>query len=686
MIARVLLPLPIMHGFDFFVPEGLQADVHRGVRVAVRFRKARQEGVVLELPEKSEHEGDLEEVTDVVPGPRFSADGLAFCLRAAEVYLAPQGLFLNRILPRQASSRRARWFELAKDMSSSLSELESLSRKAPRQADIVRYLLSSSERRSERELRKALGDVRGSLGKLLAKGLIAESTEPSVLFGSAVGAEEQRADGWLDRIAGRGEALLLGRDRWGDYGKLVRRVVSEGRQTLVLAPDVLSAEHLCHFMKEQLGERVHVYHSGVSEGERGRIWEGSRLGRVEVVVGARSALFIPFHDLGAVIVDEEQDRGYKQDDMLPYYHAVTLATEKAKCGLAVLGSSAPSLEAFAKTESGQRELVRSDKPSDYCQIRIADASDSQGLLNARVISGIRRVLDAGKRAVLGVNRRGYFRGTVCKGCGRPLVCPECGVNLSYQVGSSQLVCRQCGKAYTRMACPHCGSRALRFVGVGSERVEEELKSLFPDAGICRIDGETVRRLSRTGELVGVLNGEADILVGTPVIAKGPSLPGVEFGVAIGLEALLAFPDFRAAERTYQYVTGLAGRLSGGELIVQTHYPDHFALRSAQERDYEGFYRQEMAEREALFYPPFSHLAYLLICSRGEVGRAKKRKNILASLRGFSVDAIGPTDHPTRRECEVLMLKGKDASDVREACLAVKARESNVEIDLDPMRI
>ena len=330
-------------------------------------------------------------------------------------------------------------------------------------------------------------------------------------------------------------------------------------------------------------------------------------------------------------------------------------------------------------------------------MKIVSMNKEKELFSAELLAAIARTLKQGKRVLLAVNRRGSFQAILCKQCGQPLRCPHCGGNLTYGVRSAQLVCRICGTAQSRMVCPHCGARALRFVGVGSARVEGEMKERFPSARVVRIDMDTLRTREQERVAERALRGEGEILVATPMVAKGPPLPRLGLVGAIGVDALLALPDFRAAERTYQYLTGLLGRLSPeqgslgqeslkGEVIVQTHYPDHVAILSALDGDYDRFYAAEISERKELFYPPFSHLARLTLPTRGRRGQNDGEERLLSLLHRFEVEILGPAPHPTRRACQVLLLKGRTRGAVREACAAAQQGFPRIEIDIDPERI
>lgn len=682
MIAQVLLSLPIDTAFDFLVPETLLSSIAVGKRVRVRFRAAERGGIVLSLSEKTEHVGELERVLDVSKGPAFSPEALFFSVCVAERYLAPLGVAVNRMLPRRASEERGRVFAVAQSLGEVSARLESLSRRAPRQAAVLRFFLTVPGPASEREVRTALGSVRAPLEGLVRAGLVREVVPSPVCPDEGATVPRDRETCWADRLSRSSRVLLMGKDRWDTYAELVREALASGRRALVLSPEILLARQLATHLRGRVKSEVELYHSASSESERGGVWERARRGEARVVVGTRSALFLPLPSLGLVIVDEEQDRSYKQEEMVPRYHARSVAFDRVREGLVLYGSEAPSLESFHAAEAGKLELARLASSRPGQAIRVVDLRKERAPLSEPLESAMEAVLAAGRQVILGVNLAGYFQAVLCKDCGRPLRCPTCGVSLSYRPGRGQLSCHLCGKAYPGLLCGECGSRSLRFVGMGSERVEEVARERFPKARVARIDLETLRTSGEERAVEQLLRGEFDILVATPMIAKGQALPRVGLVAAVGIDALLALPDFRAAEWTYQYLVGLAGRVADGEAMVETHYPEHYAIQAAARGDYEGFYRRECAERRALSYPPFSHLARLVLLAKSD----PTGKRISAALAGFDVEVLGPSPLASRAGHAKVLLKGRDEETVRAACLAVRKELAKVEVDLDPARL
>lgn len=681
MIARVLLPLPSDQTFDFLVPLELEKTIAVGKRVRIRFQESERWGIVADLAQESDHPGPLEPVVEVIAAPTFTPGALTFCADIARHYLSPLGPVVNRMLPHRTSGRSDRFFALARGLEEIASHLESLSRRARRQAMVLRFLLAETGPCSEADMRQQLGSVRQVLDRLMEQGWVRRVEPPGLTPSGAPGERPAWVDQLVERIPDKGESLLFARRRWNVYARLIEAALTDSKNVLVLAPEILIASQLHSVLCDVFGGGVDLYHSSLPEGKRGDVWERARNGNAHLIVGTRSALFLPLTGLGVVILDEEQDWSYKQEEMLPYYHARTVARKRLERGLLVLGSSAPSLETFHEAQRGGVALVRHEEHESEGTVHVVDMSKEGGILSESLVEAIDQTVSGGKQVLVGVNRRGYFQAVLCKACGRPVRCPDCGVNVTYHVQRTVLVCRVCGKTREPMRCSNCGARALRFVGVGSERVEHELRERFPGVRVVRIDTDSLQTHLSNG-----VAEDADILVATPILAKGPPLPSLGLVAAVGVDALLAIPNFRSAERTYQYLTGLIGRLEVGDAIIQTRYPDHYAVRAVAGGDYDQFAEQELHERQELYYPPFSHLARLLLTSRSAAKRRKDLAQLDADLHRFEVEVLGPVRHPFRRGCETLLVKGPDFEVVRTACAAVREQQSSLEIDLDPFWI
>ena len=367
-VVQVLLPLPTDQTFDFLVPEELEGAIAVGKRVRVRFQKSPRWGIVTALSGETEHPAPLEPVLEVALAPAFSEKALLFCRDIACYYFAPLGPVVNRTLPRTVSRKTEQYFTLAKDLEEVLPHLEALSKRAPRQAAVLRFLLASAGPCSGEDLQRHVALASRALHRLIAQGWV------QVLVPSYFAARKARAESpgwvnrWVNRLPQTGQILLFAQRRWEAYRRLLETPFAGSKSALVVAPEILLATELYSYLREELGCAIDLYHSGLPEGERGRVWERARNGESRLVVGTRSALFLPFTNLDLVVLDEEQDWTYKQDEMLPYYHARTVARKRIGDGLLIFGSCAPSLETFSAARAGGLTLARpkeATRPTPY---------------------------------------------------------------------------------------------------------------------------------------------------------------------------------------------------------------------------------------------------------------------------------------------------------------------------------
>ncbi|HEX6971843.1 MAG TPA: primosomal protein N' [Limnochordia bacterium] len=450
------------------------------------------------------------------------------------------------------------------------------------------------------------------------------------------------------------------------YLRAVEQVLQAGRQALFLVPEIALTPQSLGRVWGRFGRAAALWHHRMSAAERRRTWEAVRSGELKVVVGARSAVFAPFVDLGVIVIDEEHEPAFKQDET-PRYHAREVALRRAAYhGAAViLGSATPSLESYLRAEQGSFELVSLPERVDGRRpprVRVVDMR--QELLTARssvlsraLLDGVRARLARGEQAILFLNRRGMASFLLCRECGRTVVCPDCSVSLT--VHRAGLICHYCGHWAERPErCPTCGGVHLHPFGVGTERVESAVAQAFPAARILRLDADSARRKGAPERILGAFRRhEADILIGTQMIAKGIDIPDVTLVGVICADVALHLPDFRAAERTFQLLAQVAGRAGRGrrpgEVIIQTYAPDHPAIRLVCAGDQAAFYRTEAAFRKRLGYPPYNGLIRLIWS--GEEERAVADAATRAAQRlaqgddPFSqADLVGPCPAPRGR--------------------------------------
>lgn len=479
------------------------------------------------------------------------------------------------------------------------------------------------------------------------------------------------------------------------YLRAVAEVLRQGRRALVLVPEIsLTPQTVARFAARFPG-RVAVLHSALTEGERYDVWRRARAGLVDVVVGPRSALFAPLMPLGLIVLDEEHDGSYKQETPRPRYHARDAAVELARLTGAtlILGSATPSLESYLRAQRGEftllemprrimgharrlRDLQAHYRVSDsgYQTLRDGPAEaryrplppvqvvDLRAELRAGNVSIFSRALqqaldealECGEQAILFLNRRGTATFVLCRDCGHVLRCPRCDTPLTYHGPRAHLVCHHCNRREPQPdVCPRCGGTRIRYFGLGTERVEQAVRERWPDARLLRWDRDTARtHEAHAGILQRFADGKADVLIGTQMIAKGLDLPLVTVVGVISADTMLNLPDFRAAERTFQLLTQVAGRagrgLLGGRVIIQTYRPDHYAVVAAAAHDYAGFAARELAFRREQGYPPFCRLTKLVYedaspsrAQREAEALAETLRDALARRELPVTDLIGP---------------------------------------------
>ncbi|MGH9863499.1 MAG: replication restart helicase PriA, partial [Candidatus Acidiferrales bacterium] len=542
--------------------------------------------------------------------------------------------------------------------------------------------------------------------------------------------QQERALEEIERLLAIGKfaAVLLhgvtGSGKTEVYLRTIQRVLERGRTALLLVPEIALTPAVAELFAARFGEQVAVLHSGLTPRERSAEWWRLRRGEARIAVGTRSAVFAPLENLGVVIVDEEQDSSYKQGET-PRYHGRDTAVVRAKLAgaVVVLGSATPSLETayHAHTAKYTRlELESRVGERPLADVRLVDMraefqeTKKPAVFSRALAAGIAQALaDRGQVLVL-LNRRGYAHFLLCRKCGAAVQCAHCSISLTFHrarplAGSEAagwLVCHYCGFARRPpRRCEKCSSEHLYFVGEGAEKIEEEVRRLFPSARVARLDRDTASGRRRAEQILRrFVRGELDILVGTQMIAKGHDFQGVTFVGVVTADLLLGLPDFRAAERTFQLLTQVAGRAGRGarpgRVIVQTYYPDHYAIRFAAEQNYDGFYEQEQRFRRLLHYPPFTALANVLVRDprlEAALRAARQMQEFFTKRRDARLRVLGPAPAPIARLKRdyrfQFLLKSPDRRALQELLRAAVAyaREKQIPpgalvVDVDPLTL
>jgi primosomal protein N' (replication factor Y) len=488
---------------------------------------------------------------------------------------------------------------------------------------------------------------RTTLSTLVKRGLIEIIEEPAELVRSKIKVRPSPLDFQfnpaqqeaLKRIqegvtAAKFSGMLLhgvtGSGKTAVYLAAMRSVLEAGRSAILLVPEIGLTPAVAADLHQVFGDEVAILHSALSDQERAEQWHRIKRGEARMVVGTRSAVFAPVSDLALIIVDEEQDSSYKQEEM-PRYHARDVAVMRAKMAavIAVLGSATPSLESYYNAKKHKYTLLEMPdrvEQRPLPEVEIIDMrlefqeTGQEQVISRKLAAEIKERVERKEQVMVLLNRRGYSPVALCRTCGKKLECNNCAVSLTHHKREHRMVCHYCGfTAAIPKACVHCGSEYVYFLGTGSEKLEELLHGMFPQARIARLDRDTVRGQEDFERALNALNeGQLDLLVGTQMIAKGHDIHGVTLVGVVGADMALGMPDFRAAERTFQLLTQVAGRAGRGNMpgkvVLQTYFQDHYAVQYAAQHDFTGFYEKELQFRSWMHYPPYSALANVLVRS------------------------------------------------------------------------
>ena len=548
---------------------------------------------------------------------------------------------------------------------------------------LVETLAAAGGRLAVDDLRQ-LEAPRSTLGTLVRRGLV-ELLEEPVEFTRPALASREVASGFefnaaqrvaLEKIrttvdAGSFSGVLLhgvtGSGKTAVYLASMKSVLDAGRSAILLVPEIGLTPAVAADVHAAFGDQVAILHSGLSDKERAEHWHRIRRGEARAVVGTRSAVFAPVSNLALIIVDEEQDSSYKQEET-PRYHARNVAVMRAKFSEAVvvLGSATPSLESYFNAKKGRYALLEMPdrvEKRPLPEVELVDMRQEfqetghEQVISRKLITEIQLRLERKEQAMVLLNRRGYSPVVLCRTCGKTLECNNCAIALTHHKQKRRMECHYCGfMAPVPKNCASCGSEYVYFLGTGSEKLEELLHGLFPEARIARLDRDTVRSHADFERALNALNaGELDLLVGTQMIAKGHDIHGVTLVGVVGADIALGLPDFRAAERTFQLLTQVAGRAGRGDVpgkvVLQTYFPEHYAVQYAAQHDFIGFYEKELRFRSWMHYPPYSSLANVILRSdklddvlkwAGALGRWFEK------TRHEGVRVLGPAAAPIQR--------------------------------------
>ena len=636
--------------FTYRIPE--EMELSAGTRVLVPFGRQTLEGCVLSFSDSADI--DPERIKDILEKledyPAILPELVELAREISAKTHCPLALALRLMLPAQMRKGRVKAkTQTVARLSIPKSDVEAAiaaQSRSPRRRLLIK-LLSDGLAHPVNDLKALVRDPLASLKTLQDAGVVLLSEEE--VFRSPYSDtvqtdpepeltpdQQEVLDELIPAVQkGQGNFLLHGITGSGKtevYIRAARACLAQGRGVIVLIPEIILTPQMVAWFRGRFGDIAAVLHSRLSAGERFDEWRRIRMGQARLVIGARSAVFAPVINPGLIVVDEEHEASYVSEHA-PCYDAREIAWSRARREGAVLllASATPSVLTFARAQRGDYmllEMPRRVNRSQLAKVSVVDMREelrlgNRGMFSTLLLERLRACMAAGQQAMLFINRRGYAPGVMCRKCGEVLACAQCDVKLTYHQYDRVMRCHYCGNLYPLPeTCPACGSRYLKPVGVGTQKVEEELKTLFPETDIVRLDFDTTGGKDAHRQLLNRFrSGAARIMVGTQMIAKGLDFPQVTLVGAVLADLSLNVPDYRAEERTFQLLTQVAGRAGRaempGEVIIQTYKPEHFAVRAAASQDYRVFFNQEFERRRQKLYPPFTMLVRLLCEARGE---------------------------------------------------------------------
>jgi primosomal protein N' (replication factor Y) (superfamily II helicase) len=732
-ILHIALSGPFRTCFDYLPPAELLTSPVPGCRFEVPFGKSNRIGILLSISEQSTlPPSKLKRAKRQLDAQPLLLEADIRLLRwAADYYQHPFGDVIFQALP--SNLRKWRTLRMAKPAGLRLTQagkavdLNTLGR-APKQVALIQTLMKNSAGLSKIALKEEHAITPAVVRSLMKKGWIepcdlqtqpeTPTAPPKAKEGHPLNPHQQQAVDKVSHYLGTFRPFLLngvtGSGKTEVYLHLVEAVVARGQQALLLAPEIGLTPQLLQRFRERMGDKVAVLHSGLADGERERIWQSMRCADQQVLIGTRSAIFSPLPKLGLIIVDEEHDLSYKQQEGFRY-SARDLSLVRAQQSICpvLLGSATPSLESLHNVEEGRYHLLRLPNRAAHSQmpklglVNICDVRLNGGLSPA-LIKHLKLTLAAGEQAMLFLNRRGYAPMLTCHACGWLTDCPRCDARMTHHRQQNLLWCHHCGhQQRVPQQCPSCGSPDLRPIGQGTERVEESLQQIFPDTPLARIDRDSTSRKGSLEKLLAQIKaGVYPILLGTQMLAKGHHFPAVTLVAILDVDQGLFGADFRASERMAQLilqVSGRAGRAERpGKVLIQTRHPDHPLMQLLTTKGYDAFSEVALQERRNALLPPYSHQVLI----RAEATKAEHPERFLNQIleAGLKIDGAaniefwGPVPAPMERRAGKtrahLLIQSSHRQPLHqwlEACIKLidelpQSRQVRWSIDVDPQEM
>lgn len=677
MIAKVLVEINNINvdkTFDYIVPFEYIENIKIGMRVKVPFASRELEGFVLDLVNNADDNYELKEIISIVDAePILNNELLHLGQFMSKKYFSTLISCYQTMLPKALKAQNKttinkKMIKYVELCSNSFPKLK------PNQEKIVEYLRINGKVKKEEVNKISVSGV----NTLIKNGIIIESLiEEYRLVTKDINKEKETFKLTVEQQEAKNKILsqtqssvfllhgVTGSGKTVVYMEIVEEMLNRGKDSIFLVPEISLTPQMVYHFKSRFGDEVAVLHSRLSEGEKYDEYRKIVEGKVHIVVGARSAVFAPFKNLGAIIIDEEHTTSYKQDNN-PKYSAIEIAIERAKNNnaIVILGSATPSLETYARSIKGLYTLVELKhrvNTNNLPLVEIVDMSKEKhrgSIFSSRLITEVNKRLEEHEQIILLLNRRGYSSFITCSNCGYTAKCPHCDITLTYHKTSNTLRCHYCGYAdKMNDICPSCGEKAIKTLGTGTEKVEEEIKKVF-NARVVRMDLDTTSKKGSHEKIITAFkNHEYDILLGTQMIAKGLDFSNVTLVGVINADTSLMIPNYRSNEYTFQLLMQTAGRSGRGEkngsVIIQTFNPEHYAITLASKHDYIDFFKQEMEVRRKLSYPPYYYLIYIKVIGK-DYNKISIESNKIASILTRELKnskILGPTT------CSVFKLNG-----------------------------
>lgn len=677
MIAKVLVEINNINvdkTFDYIVPFEYIENIKIGMRVKVPFASRELEGFVLDLVNSTDDNYELKEIISIVDTePILNNELLHLGKFMSKKYFSTLISCYQTMLPKALKAQNKttinkKMIKYVELCSNSFPKLK------PNQEKIVEYLRINGKVKKEEVNKISVSGV----NTLIKNGIIIESLiEEYRLVTKDINKEKETFKLTVEQQEAKNKILsqtqssvfllhgVTGSGKTVVYMEIVEEMLNRGKDSIFLVPEISLTPQMVYHFKSRFGDEVAVLHSRLSEGEKYDEYRKIVEGKVHIVVGARSAVFAPFKNLGAIIIDEEHTTSYKQDNN-PKYSAIEIAIERAKNNnaIVILGSATPSLETYARSIKGLYTLVELKhrvNTNNLPLVEIVDMSKEKhrgSIFSSRLITEVNKRLEEHEQIILLLNRRGYSSFITCSNCGYTAKCPHCDITLTYHKTSNTLRCHYCGYAdKMNDICPSCGEKAIKTLGTGTEKVEEEIKKVF-NARVVRMDLDTTSKKGSHEKIITAFkNHEYDILLGTQMIAKGLDFSNVTLVGVINADTSLMIPNYRSNEYTFQLLMQTAGRSGRGEkngsVIIQTFNPEHYAITLASKHNYIDFFKQEMEVRRKLSYPPYYYLIYIKVIGK-DYNKISIESNKIASILTRELKnskILGPTT------CSVFKLNG-----------------------------